>query len=72
MIRVHLLCYFSIHINKKLAFVNLLIRSVVALVICSWYIAINIGHAIDIKEKNISFIKQISDKFSVIDFYCKA
>ena len=36
-----------------------------------WYIAIRIGHAIDIKGKDISFIKQFSVKTRIMDFYWK-
>ena len=33
------------------------------------YIPIQIGHAIDRKRKDIYFIKEVSGKISVIDFY---
>ena len=77
MIPVHSVPWFFISVNKRLTYVTILITSAIVVVVRKnwsikyfrWYIAIQIGYAIDINVKGISFIKQLSCKFSIKDFY---
>ena len=69
--------------QQKITSVSLLIRFEIALAIgrisepieayniLRLFLDVQIGYAIDMKEKSISFIKKISSKFFIMNFYRK-